>query len=285
MTHAFAPMPHPERASFAAHYMRYLREREGVPCLRTRTFSRREARPREAAPRAPRLVDPAVFARNLDRCQPEPGLDRATLWALAVAKGNRAERYGVEHKLARRGFEPGGAEDLITYVEIQECYHTRLLIRVLRLVGLDCDVGAPVGRVTRMGVRLFGQFPRPVIDVLALPFEVVGIAAFRALREEAREIFAHHPGLRDSIDACFAEILVDEVGHVHFLRSRLGPRRLTLARALLPFAQRALFDDNDEVRMLLARRGGLSRLAEMRPDEAVAHDPERLPALVAQEMP
>ncbi len=281
--HPFAPMTDRERASFADHYMRYLRERDGVPCLATRTLSRREGASRRAGEAAvqgvgtPR-IDPAVFARNLLRCEPEPGLDAAMIWALAVAKGNRAERYGVEHKLAARGFEAAGIDDILTYVEIQECYHTRLLLHVLELVGLKCDVGAPVGALTRAGVRLFAQLPRAWLDVLALAFEVVGIAAFRALRDEARELFADHPAAA-RIDAHFAQLLVDEVGHVHFLRSRMGPRSLFLARALLPFAKRALFDDNHEIRMLLERRGALGGLERMDVDEVVENEPERLPVL------
>jgi hypothetical protein len=225
-------------------------------------------------------VDPAVFARNLQRCEPEAGLDAATIWALAVAKGNRAERYGVEHKLAARGFEPGGPDDILTYVEIQECYHTRLLLQVLALIGLDCDVGAPVGALTRAGVRLFARLPRAWLDVLALAFEVVGIVAFRALRDEARALFADHPAAAE-IDSRFAQLLVDEVGHVHFLRSRLGKAGLLAARGLVPFAKRALFDDNHEIRMLLERRGALADLHRLDVDEVVSGDPDRLPPLAA----
>jgi hypothetical protein len=274
MTHAFAPMSARDRASFADRYLSYLREREGVPCLGDRTLSRREearaASRREPRPALGRVrIDPRVFARNLPRCEPEPGLDRAMLWALAVAKGNRAERLGVETKIADRGFD-AGTDDPLTYVELQECYHTRVLLDVLSLVGLDCDVGLPVGRLTRAGVRLFARLPRAALDVLALPFEVVGIAAFAALRDEARELFADAPALSARIDALFTELLVDEIGHVHFLRSRLGRERLAFARALLPFAQRALFDDNHEVRSLLARRGGLGDLHTFDPDAVIA---------------
>lgn len=284
MNDLFSPMPSAARAAFPEHYLRYLRARDGRPCLATRTLSRREQLqgPRHAAElrRAGRpVVDPEVFQRNLARCAPEPGLDAATLWALAVAKGNRAERYGVEHKLRLRGFEPAGADDPLTYVEIQECYHTRLLVRVLEVIGLQCEVGEPLGQLTRTGVRLFGQLPRGALDVLALAFEVVGIAAFHALREEARRLFADQPASHARIDAHFAQLLVDEVGHVHFLRSRLGRKRLLLARALLPFARRSLFSDNHEVRLLLEQRGALDDLASLDVDALVAHDPERLPAL------
>ena len=287
MNDLFSPMPRAERETFPSRYLGYLRRRDGVPCLETRTLSRREAmfRSLTAAPvrcAGRPLIDPEVFHRNLARCAPEPGLDAATLWALAVAKGNRAERYGVEHKLERRGFEPAGVDDPLTYVEIQECYHSRVFVRVLAVVGLDCEVSPPVGWLTRAGVRLFSQLPRPALDVLALAFELVGVVAFHALREQARVVLAAHPAARARVDALLGQVLVDEVGHVHFLRSRLGARRLGLARALLPFARRSLFDDNDEIRMLLEERGALSGLAGVDVDALVAEDADSFAAHAAR---
>lgn len=282
----FTPMDPATRGRFAPHYLAYLRQRDGEPSLARRTLSRREAI-RAALSREPRpslgavRVDPVVFHRNLPRRVPEAGLDRATLWALALAKGNRAERFGVESKLDRYGFEKDGTADPITYVELQECYHTRLLLEVLALVGIECDVGLPSSALTRVGVKLIGQLPRAGLDVLALPFEAIGIAAFSAMRDEARELFSDAPALCARIDALLTEILVDEVGHVHFLRSRLSPARLGVARALLPFARRALFDDNEEVRLLLARRNMLDGFDEMDPDALVANAPDRLPPLAA----
>lgn len=286
MSDLFSPMSRPEREAFASRYLAYLKQREGVPSFERRTLSRREetARALAARPvrwRGPLPVDPLVFHRNLARCEPEPGLDAATLWALAVAKGNRAERLGVEHKLRVRGFEPGGAEDPLTYVELQECDHTRLLLRVLEVIGLEAEIGEPVGRLTSAGVRLLGSLPRGPLDVLALPFEVVGVSAFHALRMEARALFTDQPEALARIDAHFAQILVDEVGHVHYLRSRLSPAALALSRALLPFAKRALFNDNHEIRMLLERRGALRDLSSVDVDALVADEPERLSALAA----
>ncbi|MFO0554218.1 MAG: hypothetical protein U0271_37910 [Polyangiaceae bacterium] len=286
MTDLFSPMPRPDRTAFQLHYRDYLRSRDGVPCLESRTLSRRELSYRELDNAPVRrtgepIVDPVVFQRNLLRCQPEPGLDAPTLWALAVAKGNRAERFGVENKLRIQGFEPGGAEDLLTYVELQEVYHTKLLLRALEVIGLSCEIGEPVGRVTRVGVMMLARLPRPIIEVLALAFELVGIAAFHALRREAHALFADQPEALARIDALFSELLVDEVGHVHFLRSRLGPVRLGVSRAALVFAKRSLFNDNHEIQMLLDRTRALDGLETLDVDALVADCPHRLPPLRA----
>ncbi|APR85351.1 Hypothetical protein A7982_10700 [Minicystis rosea] len=130
-------------------------------------------------------------------------------------------------------------------------------------------------------MRLFGQLPRGALDVLAMAFEVVGIMAFRAMRNEARILFADQAAPLARIDALFAQLLVDEVGHVQFLRSRLGPSRLAMAHAALPFAQRALLNDNHEIRTLLERRGEMDAIERLNLDEVVVDDPERLPALAA----
>ena len=279
MSQAFAPMADRERELFQAHYLRYLRERDGQPCLRDRTFSRREQLFSKVeamkTPSIRSLIDPEVFARNLARCEPEEGLHDATLWALAVAKGNRAESLGVETKLKARGFEKAGEEDPLTYVEIQEIYHTRQLLHVLRLVGVPCEIGLPVGSFTRAGIRFMSRSPRRVLEVLALGFEVVGAFAFSLLRSEARRLFPDHPHI-EMIDKLFAQILVDEVGHIEFLRSRMGRKRLALSRAMLPFAKQALFDDNHEMRMLFERRGGLPDVERKDVYSLVADEPDRL---------
>ncbi|MBK8259282.1 MAG: hypothetical protein IPK82_42325 [Polyangiaceae bacterium] len=278
MSRAFVPMAERERAAFQDHYLRYLKERDGHADLKTRTFERREAffaevTAAKASGKSP--IDAEAFARNLGRCEPEPGLNDATLWALAVAKGNRAERMGVETKLAAKGFEKAGDDDPLTYVEIQEIYHTRQLLHVLRLVGVPCEIGLPVGSITRTGIKFMARAPRPMLEVLALGFEVVGVSAFALLRAEASRLFSGDPNI-GLIDKLFAQILVDEVGHVEFLRSRMGRRRLALSRALVPFAKRSLFDDNREMRMLLERHGGLANVEQTDVHGFVANEPDRL---------
>jgi hypothetical protein len=246
-----------ERAAFNARYLRHLRARDGLPQLETRTFTVREAFFRDLAESPIRrtgrpVVAPRVFADNHLRDEPEPGLDEPTLWALCVAKCNRCERHGVDTKLARKGYSPGGADNPFVYIEIEETYHTRMLVEALRVIGIDVEFVPPRG-LARCVVELFGVAPRALSDVVALDAELVGVVTFRLLLEKARELFGDQPGPLARIETLLAQILVDEVGHVQFLQSRLGAVRLAAARAMLPVVVRGLLDDIPEIERLFGR--------------------------------
>lgn len=270
-----------ERAAFNAHYLNHLRARDGIPELETRTFTIREAFFRDLAQdpirRAGRpVVDPAVFAHNHLLHEPEPGLDEPTLWALCMAKCNRGERHGVDYKLARKGYSPGGADNPFVYIEIEETYHTRMLEDALRVIGIDVAFVPPRG-LTRWVVELFGVAPRALTDVVALDAELAGVVVFRLLLEKARELFDDQPGPLARIETLLRQIVVDEVGHVHFLQSRLGAARLAVARAMLPLLLRALLDDIPEIGRLFGRDRILAEVMAADVDGAVEPFAERLP--------
>ena len=189
--------------------------------------------------------------------KPEAGLDRRMLWALSVAKANRAERFGIDFKLRFKGFEKAGADDPYTFVELQELYHTKIFISVLKTIGIEADILPPSG-FTRMVVMGAGGLPHAMSDVIALAAEIAGVAAFRLLREEAGKLFDGE--VRARIEMLFSQILKDEVGHVRFLRSRLGPVRLAIARALLPLVTRGMLDDLPELIELLGRERFLAEV-------------------------
>jgi hypothetical protein len=107
--------------------------------------------------------------------------------------------------------------------------------------------------VARLVVTLAGGMPHVISDVVALAAELSGVAAFRLLLESGRELFADEPDVVAQIEDLFGQILVDEVGHVRFLRSRLGPVRLRIAAALLPLVTRGMIDDMPELVALLGR--------------------------------
>src|SRR5262245_22284826 len=134
-------MSEEEKIHFRATYLAYLRARDGTPDLARQRFDVRERFFAEidAAPvcwRGPPLVDQAVFDRNYARRSPERGLDEATLWALATAKTNRAERFGVERELEAHGVPPNAEDDPKVYVQVEEFYHTRILEDALATIGV-----------------------------------------------------------------------------------------------------------------------------------------------------
>jgi hypothetical protein len=184
-------------------------------------------------------LDERLLAEQMNQLlrEPEPGLDEAMLWALCVAKCNRGERHGVDYKLAKKGFSPGGSDNPFVFIEIEETYHTRMLCAALQAIGLEVEFVPPQGAI-RWVVEVFGLAPRLLTDVVALDAELTGVIVFRLLLDKARELFADQPGPLARIEALLRQILVDEVGHVHFLQSRLEPARLAIARRLLPLIVR-----------------------------------------------
>jgi len=280
MPSALDPMSPAERARFVDTYLAYLRARDGVPDLANRSFDLRDrlfaAIDAATVPwDGPPPVSQAVFDRNHAAVHPEPGLDEATLWALATAKTNRAERFGVELSIAHdRKTRDQQLRDPHTWIQIEEVYHTRILRDVLLAVGLTMEVSEPKSS-TRLLIRAMVHLPTTLSDVLILCGEIVGVTIFALLLERARALFAGQPAL-ERVEALFGQILVDEVGHVQFLRARCGPARLALAQRLIPIIAGNVVDDIPELGLLFGREAIIARARAARVDDDAAPYPDRL---------
>lgn len=280
MSHAFSPMPQDQQARFRGAYLSYLRARDGVPDLRARRFDVRErlfaeidASPVRWQGKLP--IDPEVFHRNHLAASPEPGLDEATLWALATAKTNRSERFGVELSIENPRRRAELQDDPHTFIQIEEFYHTRILKDALATLGLDVEVSEPPTR-TQLLVKAMVFMPERLSDMAVLCGEIVGVMIFSLLLEKARALFGAQPEAMARIEALFAQILVDEVGHVHFLRSRVSPTQLGLARRMMPIVISSLLNDIPELDMLFGREELTRRALAADVDAAAAAYPDRL---------
>lgn len=279
MSKAFETTSPAEQARFRAAYLAYLQQRDGVPDMRTQRFDMRERffAELDAEPTlwvGPPPVDQGVFDRNHARSTPEPDLDPATLWAIATAKTNRAERYGVEYALRHKGMQLDAANDPHAYIQIEEFYHTRILRDALATLGLRMDMGRP-GVAARVMVRAMVRLPDPFANPIVLCGEIVGVAVFSLLLEKARELFAHQPEALGRIERLFGQIMVDEVGHVHFVRSCLGPQGLAWARRLLPLVAWGLLVESPELVRLFGRDALMRRIQAGDVDGAAAAYPDR----------
>jgi hypothetical protein len=261
----FAALPVEERGTWITDYVRHLRRTDGEPDLEKRTLSKREAACRaleaDPIPLERPLVDQAVFDRNIHRGTPEAGLDERMLWALAVAKASRAENYGIELKLRVKGFERAVGDRAYAYVELQELYHSRYLVTMLRAIGIVTEIHPPPMQ-TRFVVAACGSLPHFVSDVFALAAEVSAIVAFRMLLDHGRRLFADEPVSLARIEHLLDQLVTDELGHVRFLQARLGPVRLALARNAWPLVARGLLDDIPELVLLVGRRQYLRKVAQ-----------------------
>ena len=127
-------------------YRDYLTRRDGDADLLHRRLASREEffAGLEAEPvRSTRRIDRAVFMRNLRHRRPERVSTAKTLFLLATAKLNQAERFGVDlgDTYGRIGGENEPPERV--YLALEEHYHTRLLAYVLDMFGLPFQVVVP----------------------------------------------------------------------------------------------------------------------------------------------
>jgi hypothetical protein len=279
MSTVFEPMSAAQQDRFRQTYLAYLHQRDGVPDMRTQRFDIRErffqtldAQPRCWVGKPP--VDQLVFDRNHASRVPEKNLDPATLWALATAKTNRAERFGVEYSLEHQSHSNDAALNPHAYIQIEEFYHTRILKDALAAIGLHMEVGDP-GVVSRSMVRAMVRLPDQLANVLVLCGEVFGVAVFSLLIEKARALFSAQPNVLERLESLFGQILVDEVGHVHFVRSGLNAWQLAWAKRLLPLVAWGALRDLPELVLLFGQEELMRRVVEANVDAAAESYPDR----------
>jgi hypothetical protein len=259
------PLPDPERKRRLGAYLDFLRVRDGEPNLAQKTLSRREQffAALEAAPvRWQGAVDRDAFFAELDRTLARR-LDNKTVWLLAAAKSNRVEHYGVQLDLALKGdrFAENAHGEHMTFIDLEEFYHTRILKDCCRMFGLEFSL-APPRSFTRWFAGLVVRSPFRARLVTALCGELFGAVAFQVLWETA-DVFAEQPRVMERLRLLVREILIDELGHVAFGHAMLGAPGLLATRALFPTVASYFLKDLPEFSILAGGRGAfLRRVAE-----------------------
>jgi hypothetical protein len=264
----FTPLPRALRETAAAHYFQYLKGKEGHLNLAARTLSGREPffiRLAEDPVRVELPIDREAFHRAHAQTRPDPGLSRELLWLLAIAKGNRTEYYGMEAHIVVNGILDGDKADTQAYVDMQEVYHTRILLDVLRCFDLEIEVGQPAF-ASRVAVQLMVRLPQRLALPLILCAEFVATVVFRLLLDTGRELFGHIPELWERLDTLLQQIMIDEVGHVAYCRARLGATGLAAARALLPMVGASLLSDQQEFALLVGKERFTQAMANFHVD-------------------
>ncbi|RDH79620.1 hypothetical protein DVS77_05210 [Mycolicibacterium moriokaense] len=245
-------------------YRDYLARRDGDADLLNRRLASREQffNGLESDPvSSAHPADREVFARNLRRRKPEPGLDRRMLFLLATAKLNQAERFGVG---LGETYGHNSGDDVPperVYMELEEHYHTRLLAYVLDIFDLPFQVVAPP-LVMRQFVKTAVFLPERVGFMFVGASEMAGCIMFHQLRRIGVELFADEPEVAARVERLYSEILTDEVGHVGYCAARCTAPERAIMRRLYPRIGRliarqtyeiTLLTDRDELHALLDR--------------------------------
>jgi len=243
-------------------YRAFLARRDGDADLLHRRLASREEffSGLEADPvRSTHPIDRQVFMRNLRRRRPEPGVDRKTLFLLATAKLNQAERFGVDlgDTYGRIGGEDQPPERV--YLALEEHYHTRLLAYVLDMFGLPFQVVVPpfvMRQFVKMEVFLPERFGFPFVGAA----EMAGCIMFDELRRVGVELFADEPDVAARIERLYTEILTDEIGHVGYCAARCSRAERALMRWLYPYFGRLFARQTAEISLLTDREKLHARL-------------------------
>ncbi|HET9877073.1 MAG TPA: hypothetical protein VFQ37_15130 [Mycobacterium sp.] len=236
-------------------YRAFLARRDGDADLLHRRLASREEffSALETDPlRAAYHVDRQLFMRNLHRRRPEPGVEPKTLFLLATAKLNQAERFGVDlgdtyGRIGREGEPPERV-----YVALEEFYHTRLLAYVLNIFDLPFAVVVPPF-VLRQLVKISVFLPERFQFAFVGAAEMAGCIMFDELRRIGVELFADEPDVAARIERLYAEILTDEIGHVGYCAVSCSPAERRMMRWLYPRIGRLFARQCAEIRLLTER--------------------------------
>jgi hypothetical protein len=259
--HPYRLLSEKEREAHLARCREFLHERDGEPDVAARTLSRRESRMRDYE-QNPVVWDGALDRDTFDRvfCGDRRGsTDARTEFALAAAKSNEGESFGVEIELrryAKRGLYKGlRAPDVLLTQYMQEAYHCRLLVELCRSCGIDFRPRPPA-LANRILISIMGLVPASVKWVPGMAGEIVGAAVFGILHSRA-SLFRERPAVEARLRSILHEIWLDESVHISYLRAQNGRLGLALVRALFPIVAWLLLADMPPLRNLGITMRGL----------------------------
>jgi len=253
----FRKLDEVERKEHLASYLEFLRKLDGEVDVEARTLSRRELRFEalgEKRPESSADSDLGIIREQLGVAVRRP-VDRRTAWLVVAAKANTGESYGVEEEL--RWIRDAGAiptaDELYLRMLMQEGYHTRLLLECCRTAGLE-DFTLPLPAWNqRFLIHVIMRLPDSIRWSLVICAEIVGCVVFGALLKNL-DVFSDEPDVEARLRELITEIQRDEALHVAFLRARLGPRALGLARRMSKWVARGAILDFPQLKALGVRR-------------------------------
>ncbi len=238
----FRVLPPAERRSHMEAYLRFLADRDGELDLEARTLSSREAFFDDLALKPVEwtgAIDHEAFFENFlgggRQADDRRPIDVRTLWLVAIAKSNESESYGVDLELARffrRGGSEANADPAYLHLILQEHYHSKILLEACETCGLSLHFRRPRWP-QRLMIQMIMRVPERIRWIPILCGEVLGSVVFAMLRERC-DVFSSQPEVEARLRMLLSVIELDEVLHVAYLRARLGPIAIRVARLLAP---------------------------------------------------
>jgi hypothetical protein len=242
-------------------YLRYLKEANGERDIANKSLSKRDERMADFEQTLKTDKSSSVpldeIHQYMDSTPPD-SLDRRLLWLLIAAKANRGEKYGADRKIEEIQKEGAAAlPDITEYILLEEQYHTKILQGACNMSGLDVDIPDPP-RALQVIIRQMLKLPKLPSDLLIFLGEVVGVHTFQLMLDNVT-LFSDDPVLQKNLEKLVSEILNDEVGHVVYCRSQLGPKSIKLAEKLVRFMGKRILSEIPEIGILA---GGKAQFLE-----------------------
>ena len=166
-----------------------------------------------------------------------PSQDPRILWLAAATRGQLGEQAGIEPELDRFDRRQWAGADLgLTYMALEDHYHTLLFEQLLRCCGIEptLDLPKPYG----FWRWLMNYLPDSIRFAPILVGETCG-ATLMVVLAETVGVF-REPELEARLRWITEEIVTDEIGHVVYSRARVRPAQMRIARRLVRPAAKAL---------------------------------------------
>jgi hypothetical protein len=197
----------------------------------------------------------------LPRRRPAASLDRATLWALCLAKASAAENFGAGVGTNFAAASDPWVATILAHIEAEEAYHARTARCLLRALGLEA-VPPPPDRLTRAMIRAMAWLPEPLGGAIVVySGEVTAAALFRLLRRALGDVFEPDTAAHELAAELLDEVIIDEQAHARFASSRLRALELGLTKRLMPQVVRLLAQMLPEAESLFDAELGAEVLA------------------------
>jgi hypothetical protein len=251
MNDVFTPMTAAEKAQQNRDYLAHVKQRDGFPDVHRRTLAKREEFYEEYR-KNPLLYEGEVprdefwkIYRSRSK-EAKKSSSKMALWMAILARVNTGEKYGVELGMSRYETEQPDLENPMTYLEMEEFYHTHMLGDALKVLNVDVTIEEPHGMMKPF-VWFIARLPKFFSYPITLMAEVMATVLFVELWLTAKQFFANKGEAGRRIIWLVEQILIDEVGHVSFVQAQMGPIRLWLTKKLMPLAAPVLLGEDKSI--------------------------------------
>lgn len=233
-------------------YLRYLKQEDGDIDIANKSLSKREDRVADFKLKLETEKSDSVPLEKIHQYMhstPPDSLDKRLLWLLIAAKANRGEKYGADKKIDDlRNEGVNNPPDVGQYILMEEQYHTKILVGACQICGLDIEIPDPP-KILKLVINQMLKLPKLPSDFLIFLGEVVGVHTFQLMLDNTK-FFSDDPRLEQNLKSLVSEILNDEVGHVVYCRSQMGPTSMKLARHFVGFMGRQILAEIPEIGIL-----------------------------------